>query len=746
MSLRDLSVRTKLAAIFVSVSFLTFGVGGTLVAGDATDTLQDQIMARLEFQSRAYATGLDAYLLLLARRSEDFASDGFIRDETEFLTGAATLEESTAHRDALRRHLLQNKLPLELAFQDLTLIGTDGEVVLSTCDELPEGFGARVAGTTAGSEPWFSELLPGRGATDPARFAIVVPLTSRHDGHPLGSLVAWIGPGVWITSALGHEAFESEQERGETTLHLVDRTGARLRISGELIGPLAPRPGSETARSGYGLELIRDAARTSAPAESGPGRDTETKTYPIRTNGWDLRVELRYASALSEVAGLQGRFLGLGALLAGAACALFLLPMRLLMQPLLKLADAARRLEGGDLSTRVDLGTNDEFGELGRSFNSMATSIEDRTREQVRTARDLRKRQGELSYERDRLQGVISSMRDGLVVLDANGRTVVHNRAAGPLLSRLRTEGLPIVPHHLCDEAGAADAACHACLFDPDSGPKSCVVELDRGVFEVHAVRLAPDSNGRAGRLLVSHDLTDRIAQDERQIHQERLAVLGEVAAVMAHELNNPLAAISMYNQMLASELGSSSPLQENVQVIQRNVESCKRAIRELLDYATDTTPQVDAVDLHATLADVTAFLRPLRERAGVDMVLDLGDERLEVSGDEVQIRQIFVNLIVNAIQAIGDRGGTVTITSRTEDTHAVIRIADDGPGIPDEARDHIFRPFFTTKGRGSGTGLGLPTSLRIAEMYGGGLELIETGPGGSVFHVRLLLRGGRGS
>jgi signal transduction histidine kinase len=258
--------------------------------------------------------------------------------------------------------------------------------------------------------------------------------------------------------------------------------------------------------------------------------------------------------------------------------------------------------------------------------------------------------------------------------------------------------------------------------------------------------------------VLVARDVSDRIDRDEREIHQERLAVLGEVAAVVAHELNNPLAAIMMFNQMLASELDPSSPLQENVAVIERNALTCKQTIRELLDYSTGATPEVGPVDVHAILADVARFLRALCERNETELVLQLGEGQAVVEGDEVQLRQVFVNLIMNAVQAAdgqgrgdagpppgesgarnGERGGRVIVRTSIESGHVLVDVRDEGPGIRPELAEDVFKPFFTTKPRGSGTGLGLPTARRIAELQGGGLELVDGRPGRTTFQVRLL-------
>ena len=137
---------------------------------------------------------------------------------------------------------------------------------------------------------------------------------------------------------------------------------------------------------------------------------------------------------------------------------------------------------------------------------------------------------------------------------------------------------------------------------------------------------------------------------------------------------------------------------------------------------------------------------------------LEGGAERSEVTSDEIQLRQVFINLALNAIQAVAGRslapgkGGArsaadderpreVVLSTRDDGDRLVIDVADTGPGIDSEDRERIFRPFFTTKSRGEGTGLGLSTARRIAEMQGGNLSLVESSPAGTVFRVRLRAR-----
>ncbi len=731
--LHRIPVRYKLSAALVGVCLVAFAVGGYLVFGSEKSDLETEIRGRLALQSRACASALDAELRLLASRVRDFASDGYIRGHVESLLDGAGDAGRTATEAELRRHLESNKLPLVEAFTALDVFGPDGIPVMSTAPQTVAAVGA-VMGQAGveGADPGCA-VFTQPGSDEPG-LVISTPLRSVAGARALGRLVARVRPGAWIAAAFAGSGVR-EMQIDSLKVRLVDDRRGELSIAPELTSRDGPAPDSPLVRSGFGVRY-----ELRPPPRARPPDEIASSTFPISMRGWSVEIERNISEDLSAVAGLKSRVLAAGLALAAAAALLAWFPMRFVARPLMRMQDAARRIAKGDFSAHVDVQTSDEIGELARSFNVMAAAVQERTSRLERAAADLTERQAELRREGDRLAAVISSMHDGLVVVDSDGRPVVANAAARPLLKLIENQDAA-AGHHRCHETRAR-GGCGECLFDPEATPRNCIVDIDGGSYEIHTTRLPRDGRGRSGRVLVARDITDRIAQDERQIHQERLSVLGEVAAVMAHELNNPLAACSLFTQMLESDLEAESPLREHTSVIRRNVDACKRTIRELLDYATGATPEVASVDVNGVLEDVAGFLRPVRERAGVSMNLELGSEPVDVSGDEVQIRQVFVNLIVNAIQAMSARGGgSVTITSRSSGDWIEVDIADSGPGIPPETRDMVFKPFFTTKPRGEGTGLGLSTARRIAEMHGGGVELISTGPAGTVFRVRLRRR-----
>ena len=205
----------------------------------------------------------------------------------------------------------------------------------------------------------------------------------------------------------------------------------------------------------------------------------------------------------------------------------------------------------------------------------------------------------------------------------------------------------------------------------------------------------------------------------------------------MAHELNNPLAAVSMFSQMLLKGLDVGSGARSHAEVIYRNTESCKATIRALLDMATTPTAEFEEFDVHQLVTGVTQLLEPVAQRVRIAVRLGAQAENGRAFGDELQLRQAVVNLVMNAIQVLeGVHDGRVTVETVDRGDDVAILVSDNGPGIPAEVRDRIFEPFFTTKPPGEGTGLGLPTSRRIVEAQGGRLSLVETGPGRTVFEV----------
>jgi signal transduction histidine kinase len=244
------------------------------------------------------------------------------------------------------------------------------------------------------------------------------------------------------------------------------------------------------------------------------------------------------------------------------------------------------------------------------------------------------------------------------------------------------------------------------------------------------------------------HDLQQQMEQlkaaQAQLVQSAKLAAVGELAAGVAHEINNPLAGILAYAELLLRDQPPDAPMRDALAVIVKQTLRARAIVRNLMDFARQTKPQRQPADISLVLSQTVDLVRQLLERRGVvieeDYALDLG----QLTVDSGQMKQVFLNLITNAVQAM-PQGGTLSLrTARVRDEVAV-SVSDTGQGVPPELQERIFEPFFTTKPVGEGTGLGLSISLGIVKEHGGRITVDSPpvpsgrdGPAGSVFTVWL--------
>jgi two-component system sensor histidine kinase HydH len=223
--------------------------------------------------------------------------------------------------------------------------------------------------------------------------------------------------------------------------------------------------------------------------------------------------------------------------------------------------------------------------------------------------------------------------------------------------------------------------------------------------------------------------------EQEKNIRKSRLEALGELSAVIAHEVRNPLGVIFNSLGSLRRLVGSAGDARMLLDIVGEEADRLNRIVGDLLDFARHSPPLL-APDRLEQVVDEAVSVALAQTPPGLEVVRTLGAALPEVALDAGQIRQAVLNLVVNAVQAM-PHGGRLTIRTLLEGSTALVEVEDTGPGIPDEITARVFEPFFTTKA--TGTGLGLPVVRRIAEGHGGELRL-RTGPGGTCFSMRLPL------
>lgn len=252
--------------------------------------------------------------------------------------------------------------------------------------------------------------------------------------------------------------------------------------------------------------------------------------------------------------------------------------------------------------------------------------------------------------------------------------------------------------------------------------------------------QLGRDFNAMVQQMRQSREQAERLlaAANTQMTRAEHLATLGELAAGLAHEIRNPLAGIAGVIEIIGRDLPEASPAREVLQEVQREVLHIKRILSDLLDYARPRAPDFRLTDLNTTAEHAVALARQQALSRPIEIELRCADGLPPVEHDTAQIQQVLLNLLLNAIQAIPAEG-RVTVSLEARGGFALITVSDTGRGIAPEHLPSIFRPFFTTKGQG--TGLGLSLARRIVESHGGRLEVTSQLGKGSVFSAWLPLR-----
>jgi PAS domain S-box-containing protein len=251
--------------------------------------------------------------------------------------------------------------------------------------------------------------------------------------------------------------------------------------------------------------------------------------------------------------------------------------------------------------------------------------------------------------------------------------------------------------------------------------------------WENHYVPLRGPGGAVSGAVAVSIDVTERTEAEEKLVRQEALARLGTMAAVVAHEVKNPLAGIGGAIQVLRDRLPHGAADREILAEILERLKGLNALVRDLLEFARPRAPRFSPVFLATTIRETTALLAA--DPSFADLVVEIDGPDLTLVGDADFLRDVFHNLLLNGAQATGG-AGPLRVSISEERGRARVVVRDGGPGISPELSERVFEPFFTTKHRG--TGLGLSIARRLVEAHGGTLSLSSPPGGGTSAVVEL--------
>ncbi len=258
-------------------------------------------------------------------------------------------------------------------------------------------------------------------------------------------------------------------------------------------------------------------------------------------------------------------------------------------------------------------------------------------------------------------------------------------------------------------------------------------------------VHLLYDDQGReSGTVSFLQDSRDIVEMERKLeevqlqlIHADKMASLGKLAAGVAHEINNPLGGILLFGGLLLEDMDFSDPRREDMDRIVQEARRCREIVNSLLDFAHQKKRYHEPVDLNAAVEQCLSLLGNKALFHNIRVETRLAEDLPAVTGNPSQVKQVFTNIVTNAVDAMDGEGVLVLSSGFNEPAgEAWVSFADTGPGIPAEIRNRIFDPFFTTKEPGKGTGLGLSLSYNIIRMHRGDIRVSCPPGGGTTFTV----------
>ncbi len=225
-------------------------------------------------------------------------------------------------------------------------------------------------------------------------------------------------------------------------------------------------------------------------------------------------------------------------------------------------------------------------------------------------------------------------------------------------------------------------------------------------------------------------------------IQSEKLASLGKLAAGVAHEINNPLGGILIYSHLLLEDLNKESPYYDNLRKIVKETSRCKEIVKGLLEFARPKEPETSLVNINDVVEKALSIMETKTLFQNIKIIKKYSSSLPKITADSAQLQQVFINIILNAAEAM-EGNGSLTIETEvdSENSQIYIRFQDTGPGIPDEVKNRLFEPFFTTKEVGKGTGLGLAISYSFIRKHNGTIDVESKVGEGSTFIVKLPIK-----
>lgn len=398
-----------------------------------------------------------------------------------------------------------------------------------------------------------------------------------------------------------------------------------------------------------------------------------------------------------------------------------------------KLLEGVRTLRSGEYETKINIKGKDEIAILAQNFEDMAHKIKKRDDEKNELI-------SKLTMSRKEWQSTFDSIGDPVSIQDKNFNIIRVNRSFAEFFGIKPEEAIGKKCHQFFYESDTtvSDSPCSITMRENRPATMEVIHKSTNRILRISTFPYYNEEGKLAGAVHIAKDITEERDKETRLIMSERLAALGELASGIAHELNNPLASVSGCVEMLINKIQQkefdTEYFKKYMKIIEEEIARCKEISQGMLSFVRRQTYEKKKIEINDVLEKTIEIVGLQRRLQNVEIKKQFGTLP-EITASEGELRQVFLIIITNALDAMEDRG-KLSLETFARENKIYVKIHDTGPGIPPEILPRIFTPFFTTKTDKGGTGLGLSIAKRIIKNYRGDIEVESLCGKGSTFTV----------
>ena len=383
------------------------------------------------------------------------------------------------------------------------------------------------------------------------------------------------------------------------------------------------------------------------------------------------------------------------------------------------------------INPEFDSNRKEQYKFLKLIARGMANAIRtaERNRQLIVTNADLEAANWQILNSRNTLRTFFDNIPSSVLIIDRSYKVIAINNHRS---ERVGKHPEDVVGEKCYEKLRGNTAPCAACrVMDAFNGMPSVRTQRELGAneilrdWEISTVPIREENNVINWVIIFEEDITEKLIMEANLIQSEKMASIGQLAANVAHEINNPLAAIIANAQLLRRDLADADEdTLDALKLIETAGDRAAKIVNNLLESARrEKHYEFEDISLNETILDAISLMRYEINKRAISIHLDLSKSIPHIFANKNQLKGVWINLINNAMGAIESKKGKVSISTRYENKQFQVIISDNGKGILPEHQEHIFEPFFTTKEAGKGTGLGLSVSLQAIKEHHGDIE-----------------------